>query len=172
MQIHQLKPDNKSKSRKRVGRGGKRGTYSGKGMKGQNSRSGTGGTHIVEKGRTSWVKRFPKLGGFNSVFLPNIVVKTSLLEKNYKSGETVNLKSLLEKKLISKPKKGQSKKIQRVKILYDGKISKELNISGCLISQKAKNLIEKAGGKIELSPETKGTSRIQKSDKKAKTGQE
>jgi len=35
MQLHQLKPNHKKKSRKRVGRGGKKGTYSGKGMKGQ-----------------------------------------------------------------------------------------------------------------------------------------
>jgi len=40
MQLHQLKPNHKKKSRKRVGRGGKKGTYSGKGMKGQKSRAG------------------------------------------------------------------------------------------------------------------------------------
>jgi large subunit ribosomal protein L15 len=36
MQIHELKPTHKTKSKKRIGRGGHKGTYSGKGMKGQN----------------------------------------------------------------------------------------------------------------------------------------
>jgi len=40
MQLHQLKPKNKLKKAKRIGRGGKRGTYSGKGIKGQRSRAG------------------------------------------------------------------------------------------------------------------------------------
>ena len=42
MQLHQINPTFKKKSRKRVGRGGKKGTYSGRGMKGQKSRSGKG----------------------------------------------------------------------------------------------------------------------------------
>ena len=40
MQVHELKPSNKPKKRRRIGRGGKRGNYSGRGSKGQKSRAG------------------------------------------------------------------------------------------------------------------------------------
>ncbi len=40
MQLHQLQPSHKNRSKKRIGRGGKRGTYSGRGMKGQKARAG------------------------------------------------------------------------------------------------------------------------------------
>lgn len=60
MQLHQLKPNNKKRKAKRVGRGGKRGTYSGKGMKGQKSRSGRKFEPIVR----GLIKRYPKLRGY------------------------------------------------------------------------------------------------------------
>jgi large subunit ribosomal protein L15 len=148
MQIHDLKPNNKFKKRKRVGRGGKRGTYSGKGMKGQRARSGTGGTGIAEKGRSSWVKRIPKLGGFNAVKLPNILVKSEKIEVLFAEGETINPETLKAKRLLGNLKKGRSGVIQRVKILYSGEVTKKLIFSDCIFSKKAKETIEKAGGVI------------------------
>lgn len=59
MQIHQLKPIHKPKKKKRVGRGGKKGTYSGKGMKGQKSRAGKRFKPMIRE----LIKRYPKLKG-------------------------------------------------------------------------------------------------------------
>lgn len=66
MQFHQLKPTIKRKNKRRVGRGGKRGTYSGRGIKGQLARSGTGKSRPFG-GQTSLFKHTPKLGGFKAV---------------------------------------------------------------------------------------------------------
>ena len=164
MQIHELQPKNKFKKKKRIGRGGKRGTYSGKGMKGQKSRSGTKRGSLVEKGRSSWVKRFPKLGGFQSVYLSNIVVKTSQIEKYFKTGETVDEKSLIKKGIIDKPKRGKSGKKQLIKILDDKtKLTKKITLSGCLASKKVQTAITKAGGEVKDMPVRK-----KKEEKKAK----
>lgn len=60
MQIHELKPTHKKKEAKKIGRGGKRGTYSGKGMKGQKSRAGRRLEPVVR----SLIKKYPKLRGY------------------------------------------------------------------------------------------------------------
>ena len=60
MQIHELKPTHKRQETKQVGRGGKRGTYSGRGMKGQKSRSGRRLEPVVR----SLIKKYPKLRGY------------------------------------------------------------------------------------------------------------
>jgi len=59
MQLHQLQPANKNQKKKRIGRGGKRGTYSGRGVKGQKSRAGR---HIRPAER-DLIQRLPKLRG-------------------------------------------------------------------------------------------------------------
>jgi large subunit ribosomal protein L15 len=60
MQLHEIKPIYKIKKKKRIGRGGKRGTYSGKGIKGQKSRAGTRFEPIIR----GLIKRYPKLRGY------------------------------------------------------------------------------------------------------------
>jgi large subunit ribosomal protein L15 len=60
MQIHDIKPDNKIKSKKRIGRGGKKGTYSGKGVKGQKSRAGA----KIRPEIRDFIKKIPKLRGY------------------------------------------------------------------------------------------------------------
>lgn len=62
MQLHQLKPDHDLRAKKRVGRGGKRGTTSGKGTKGQKSRSG----HRIRPAERDLIQRLPKLRGFKN----------------------------------------------------------------------------------------------------------
>jgi len=59
MQLHELKPRTVSKSKKRIGRGGKRGTYSGKGIKGQKSRAG----RKIRPAIRDLKQRTPKLRG-------------------------------------------------------------------------------------------------------------
>ncbi|MDP1845474.1 MAG: 50S ribosomal protein L15 [Candidatus Moranbacteria bacterium] len=140
MQIHQLKIK-KSKSRKRIGRGGKKGTYSGRGMKGQKSRSGAKINPIFEGGRSTLIEHLPKKRGFTSIFPKNQIVGLSTLEKIFNAGDTVTPAVLLQKGLIGNKK-------AKVKILNNGEITKAVNVKNCLISKAAKEKIEKAGGKI------------------------
>jgi len=60
MQLHELQPTHKTKTSKRIGRGGKKGTYSGRGMKGQKSRAGARMQPLVRE----LIKRYPKLRGY------------------------------------------------------------------------------------------------------------
>ena len=142
MQIHELKPKHKNKAKKRVGRGGRKGTYSGKGMKGQKSRAGRKMVPMIRE----LIKRYPKLKGYRSFAIENYfaVVNLVTLEKNTKDGEIINPENLLKKGIISKVKG----KTPKVKILGTGKLTKKLVIEKCKISQTAKEAVEKAGGKI------------------------
>jgi len=96
MQLHQLKPSHKLDKKKRVGRGGKRGTYSGKGMKGQKSRAGTKKFAPIIR---ELLKSYPKLKGYRNLSGPKdyAVVNLKDLEINFKEAEVVNPKILLEK---------------------------------------------------------------------------
>ncbi len=141
MQIHEFKVA-KKKSRKRVGRGGKKGTYSGKGMKGQKSRSGASQAPTFEGGKTTIIQKTKKLRGFKSLNDKKLAINLKTLETKFKDGEKVNFESLKEKGLIRKIS-------QVVKILSEGDITKKIVIENLLISKKAQEKIEKAGGKIE-----------------------
>ena len=148
MQIHELKPKHKSKKGKTIGRGGKKGTYSGKGIKGQTSRAG----RKLKPGIRELIKRYPKLRGykFKSFAKETVILDLSILEKNFESGEVVNPKKLVEKGIIDKIKG----RVPQCKILGDGEIKKALTIEGCKLSESAKEKIKKAGGKAETE-ETK-----------------
>jgi large subunit ribosomal protein L15 len=142
MQIHELKVKIQKKKR-RVGRGGKKGTYSGRGMKGQKSRSGSSINPIFEGGRSTLVEHLSKMRGFKSHRPKNQVVDLQKLEKYFADGEIVNPETLLRKKLVDNMKVS-------VKILGDGELKKKLSIEKCLVSKSAKEKIEKAGGKIVI----------------------
>jgi large subunit ribosomal protein L15 len=143
MQIHELSPKHKQKRSKRIGRGGKKGTYSGKGMKGQKSRAG----RKMKPAIRSIIKRYPKLRGysFNPLKVKPAIVNTKTIEKKFKEGEVVNPKALLEKKLVRRMKGREP----IVKILGDGKLNKALTFENCIVSKKAKAVIEKAGGEVK-----------------------
>jgi large subunit ribosomal protein L15 len=139
MQIHEVKPKTKIKKKKRIGRGGKRGTYSGKGIKGQKSRAGAKMKPIVRE----LLKRYPKLRGHN--FSPNsnvLAINISALDKVFDDGAVIEPKTLSAKGLVRKGKKPE------IKILGMGKTEKKFHLKGCMISKSAKEIIEKAGGKI------------------------
>ena len=143
MQLHELKPKHKLKRKKRVGRGGKKGTYSGKGIKGQSSRAGRKMVPIIRE----LIKRYPKLRGYRSFILQDYsaVVNIDNLEKVSKNGEVINPNNLIKKGII-RTMKG---KVPQVKILGRGKLSKQLIIENCKVSKTAKEAIEKAGGTIK-----------------------
>ncbi|MBI2577407.1 MAG: 50S ribosomal protein L15 [Candidatus Wildermuthbacteria bacterium] len=144
MQLHELKPQYPAKKRKRVGRGGKRGTYSGKGMKGQNSRTGTQFKPIIRE----LIKRYPKMRGYRFKSIRPLVqpVNVSDLNSAFKADEKVTPAALAEKGIIRILK---SKAIA-VKVLGGGALDKSLTIEGCAVSKSAKEKIEKAGGKVMI----------------------
>jgi len=140
MQIHQLKITSK-KPKRRVGRGGKKGTYSGRGMKGQKSRSGANINPIFEGGRSTLIEHLPKMRGFKSIYPKNQIVSIEKLDKYFEDGDVVSPIALREKRLIRKIK-------VPVKILGSGEIGKKLTIEKCLVSKSAKSKIEAMGGKV------------------------
>ena len=144
MQLQQLKPIHKPKKAKRIGRGGKRGTYSGRGIKGQKSRAGKKLKPLIDE----IIKKYPKLRGyrFKSKKEKPVILNLDVLEKKFNPGEKINPQILIEKKIIRRIKG----KMPKVKILgrAPGEMTKKLIIEGCQVSKSAKEKIEKAGGKI------------------------
>ena len=141
LKLHNLKT-NRHKTRQRRGRGNATGSgnYSGRGMKGQKSRSG--GRH---KGRhagkkfPAFIAQIPKKRGFRSIHPQKIVVNIEDINKEFKSGETVDVKKLKEAGLITQTHPG-------VKILGRGKMSKKLTVTADSFSKSAFDAIKKAGG--------------------------
>jgi len=142
MQLHQLKPVHKTKEKKRVGRGGKRGTYSGRGVKGQKSRAGRKLKPIIRE----ILKKYPKLRGYSfKSKQEKVIVNLKDLERKFKEGEKVTPETLFERGLIEKIS-GKIPKI--VKILAQGELKKKLIFERCQFSKKAKEMIQKTGSKI------------------------
>lgn len=136
--LHSLRPNQKKKNRKRVGRGNASGsgTYSGRGLKGQRSRSG-GKSGLKRRGLKQYLLQIPKVRGFNRT--SNIAgVNLGTLSDAFAEGQHVTPKILMSKGLI--PRGAQ------VKILAGGKLTKKLSITAHSISVSAKTAIEKAGG--------------------------
>ena len=142
MQIHELKRIHKTKKSSRVGRGGKRGTYCGKGVKGQNSRAGRKKMPMIRE----IIKRYPKLRGYRHSGIPKkiVVVNLDILEKNFEKEEIITPEALLKKGIIRRIGGNTPK----VKILGNGEIKKSLTFEGCLASKEAQEKIKKAGGTI------------------------
>ncbi len=144
LSLSNLEPVHKLKNKKRVGRGGKRGTYSGRGQKGQKARAG----HKIKEQERENLLKIPQRLGIKFQARPKPLVKIITLtdlDKNFSKGEVVNNKTLAKKGLIKK----SSGKMPKVKILANGSITKPLIISQIEISKSAKELIEKAKGKVE-----------------------
>ncbi|MCL4078554.1 50S ribosomal protein L15 [Coriobacteriia bacterium Es71-Z0120] len=146
MQIHDLFPAPGSrKDRKRVGRGhgSGHGGRSGRGDKGQLSRSGGGKGPGFEGGQNPLHMRLPKLPGFkNRNRVEYAVVNVSRLDALYEAGEVVDVDSLFAKGVI------KSKTVP-VKVLGDGEITKALTVRVDKVSVPAKAKIEAAGGTVE-----------------------
>jgi large subunit ribosomal protein L15 len=143
MLINQIKF--KLKRSKRVGRGGKRGNYSGRGIKGQKARAG----RKIRPALRELVLRLPKRRGlkFRSLMSKPFVVNLRAIEAKFESGEKVTLPALVKHRLIDIPK---SLKKPRVKILAGGELTKKLHFDKNLIfSKKAQEKIKQAGSVIE-----------------------
>lgn len=142
--LSNLKPASGSRKKsRRVGRGGKRGTYSGRGMKGQRARSG-GKRGLKALGLKQTLRRIPKKRGFQSLKPKSVVVNIADLEKKFSDGEIINLRGLVKTDLIKDIKND-------IKILGEGKLTKKFTVIANGFSASAKKAIEEAGGKAEIS---------------------
>lgn len=143
MQLHQIQPKHRSQRKHRIGRGGKKGTYSGRGMKGQTARAGARIQPIIR----SLIKRYPKLRGYRvqRTFPSFQIVSLHAVEKAFKANEVVSPASLLEKRVVSR----FGGKLLPVKVLASGEMTKVLVFEGCRVSKNAKVAIEKAGGTVK-----------------------
>lgn len=156
MQLHQLKPIHRSKHRKRVGRGGKKGTYAGRGLKGQKARAGRRPRLGFAGGDTPLIKRLPKQRGsvgkvkikrgskLSRFQVKSVILNLKDIDKRFKKGEIVSPKSLLEKGLIDKIKG----RIPPVKILGEGEIKKKLEFNDLKFSKSVKDLVQKSKPKV------------------------
>ena len=146
MRQQDLKPAIKwQKNRKRRGRGdgSGRGNYSGRGMKGQNSRSGGGVRPGFEGGQMPLYRRVPKFG-FRS---PNrIETKPINLDTIQTLCEASKVKEINPEFLI---KNGYAKKSDLIKVLGRGKLKAKVNVTSHYFSDSAVKEIEKLGGKVK-----------------------
>ena len=156
MDLSQLKPNTLRRPRKRVGRGGKRGTFSGKGTKGQKSRAGAGVKPGFRGGDNRLWQLFPKQRGASSKpggsgphvkhrFYQLRHEKASVLNLGYFNqfdDQVITPELLKTKGLVGKDKK-------LIKILGSGELKKRFEFEGFKFSKSAKAKILKAGGMVK-----------------------
>lgn len=148
MEQHEISPAPGSrKNRKRVGRGNGsgHGTYSGRGCKGQKSRSGFSMRPGFEGGQLPLIKRLPRKRGFTSMFrIEYTIVKLDELNM-FEANSEVTPEVLLNAGVIKTLK-------LPVKILADGDIKHPLTVNADKFSVAAKTKLEAVGGKaVEIS---------------------
>ena len=138
---------NKKKIRVGRGIGSGKGKTSGRGVKGQKSRSGVS-IKSFEGGQMPLYRRLPKRG-FNPIEKKNIAIlnldkiQSFIDKKSVKTSETLNSNLLKKLKLINK-------KSYKLKILGSGEIKDKINIEADLASKSAINKLEKIGGSIQI----------------------
>jgi len=138
---------NKKKIRVGRGIGSGKGKTSGRGVKGQKSRSGVA-IKSFEGGQMPLYRRLPKRG-FNSIGKKNIailnlnMIQSHIDKKRFKSSDVINTNLLKKLNLINKNS-------VKLKILGSGEIKDKINIEADLASKSAVQKLEKAGGSIQL----------------------
>ena len=145
MKLHELKaPEGAPRAPKRKGRGTGtgNGTTAGRGMNGQNSRSGGGVRLGFEGGQMPLYRRIPKRGFKNVWGTAYTTVNVSEFNR-FEDGTVVNRELLEEAGVIKQVKDG-------VKVLGNGEITKKLTVQANKFSETAKEKIEAAGGKVEV----------------------
>jgi len=145
--LNNIKKIKKPKMRVGRGIGSGKGKTSGRGVKGQKSRSGVA-IKSFEGGQMPLYRRLPKRG-FNPVSRENIAIlnlekiQSYIDKKNIKTNEVINSQLLKKLKLINKNAK-------KLKILGSGEVKEKINIEADLASKSAISKLEKIGGSIQL----------------------
>ncbi len=145
MQIHDIQPKTKRTKSRQVGRGGKRGKTSGRGTKGQNARAG----RKIRPEIRDMIKRLPKLRGrgvssFKSFAVKPVAINLTALSI-FADGEKVTPTTIMNKGILSSYKG----RVQAIKILGTGDVSRKLMVSDCEVSESAKAKILAAGGSVK-----------------------
>ena len=146
MKLNEIKvPAGARFERKRLGRGIGSGTgkTSGKGHKGQNARSGGGVSAWFEGGQLPLYRRLPKRGFSNALFKTEYAVINLSDLNRFENGSVVTPELLKEMGLVKKQLSG-------IKVLAKGSLDKKLTVKANKFSEKAKEAIEKIGGKTEV----------------------
>ena len=130
--------------KKRLGRGigSGKGKTSGRGVKGQKSRSGVA-IKSFEGGQMPLYRRVPKLKHFPIVNQKSFTVLNVSSLNALKDGTVVNLDSLVKEGILTKPK-------NPLKILGNGKLEVKLTVQAAAFTKSAKTKIEEIGGKCEV----------------------
>ena len=136
MQIHTIRPKTKIRDARRIGRGGKRGTYSGRGIKGQRARAGA----KIRPAERELIKKIPKLRGyrFKSIAQKPAAVNLGHIEAAFKDGDQVSPETLLKAGLIRRI----AGRTPKVKILGTGELHKKLLFKDVVFSESARKKIE------------------------------
>ncbi len=148
MKLNTLIKINYSKLRVGRGIGSGKGKTSGRGVKGQKSRSGVA-IKSFEGGQMPLYRRLPKRG-FKTVRKKSTAIlnlsdiNVLIKRKKIKPQEEISIKNLSEKKIIGK-------KYEKLKILGKGDLKEKLVIKTDFISKSARTKVEKAGGSINIS---------------------
>ena len=146
-QLNNREKINKSKIRVGRGIGSGKGKTSGRGVKGQKSRSGVA-IKSFEGGQMPLYRRLPKRG-FNSLSTEKVAIlnlekiQSYIDKKTINAKETLNTESLKKLKIINKNS-------TKLKILGTGEIKEKINIEANLASKSAVDKLEKIGGSIQL----------------------
>lgn len=143
MELKDIRPTVKNKTRKRVGRGpgSGHGKTSCRGHKGAKARSGRFWYIGMDGGNVPFYRKLPKRG-FTSTKPDAQIVNLKDIEERFDSGAQVDPQALFEKNLIKNP-------MVPVKILAKGILTKKINVTAHLFSEKARIVIEEKGGKAE-----------------------
>ena len=145
MKLHELTPAAGSrKTRMRVGRGigSGNGKTSGRGHKGQNSRSGGGVRPGFEGGQMPLIRRVPKRG-FTNIFTKQYAIINLSDLNRFDEGTDIDIDSVMKKGLVKK-------KLCGLKILGSGELQKKVNVKVTKISENAKKKIQDKGGAVEV----------------------
>ena len=138
---------NKPKIRVGRGIGSGKGKTSGRGVKGQKSRSGVA-IKSFEGGQMPLYRRLPKRG-FNSIQKENIAILNLDKIQSFINKKTINTNDVLNSSLLKKLKL-INKNSKKLKILGSGEIKDKINIEADLASKSALEKLEKIGGSIQL----------------------
>ena len=138
-----------NKSKMRVGRGigSGKGKTSGRGVKGQKSRSGVA-IKSFEGGQMPLYRRLPKRG-FNPIVKENIAILNLEKIQSYIDNKSIDPKEILNSNLLKKLKL-INKNSKKLKILGTGDVKEKINIEADLASKSAIEKLEKIGGSIQL----------------------
>ncbi|MDO9593303.1 MAG: 50S ribosomal protein L15 [Erysipelotrichaceae bacterium] len=145
MKLHELQyTEGARKDRKRLGRGqgSGQGKTAGKGHKGQNARSGGGVSLGFEGGQTPLFRRIPKRGFTNFTRVEYAIVNVDALNA-FENDTVVSVELLKAVGLVRQELDG-------VKILGKGALEKKLTVQANKFSKSAVEVIEQAGGKVEV----------------------